>query len=183
VSFLAPYPSTLAPRPLPLPMVDLSSIAKLQRLRHPKVVQQEQQIYQPSWQCHCCRDSGLIIWPDKVIEGYQEMEDLPVLCNRPGCSAASHLRQMGLDERVSPEICQLLHDFSVEDWKVTVKLQWNRAKQIAEQIAILSQKKSLRPEGCERNDNDEREIQIRKENAQAWLDARPGENIRENVQS
>ncbi|MFM6207161.1 hypothetical protein, partial [Planktothrix sp.] len=170
-------------RPLPLPMVDLSSIAKLQRLRHPKVVQQEQTIYQPSWQCYCCRESGLIIWPYKVIEGYQEIGDLPLLCNRPGCSAASHLRQMGLDERVSPEICQLLHDFSVEDWKVTVKLQWSRAKQIAEQIHHLAQTKSLRPEGCDRTENDEREIQIRKENAQAWLDARPGENIRENVQS
>jgi len=158
----------------------LDSIPKLQRLRHPKVIQQEKQIYQPSWDCHCCRDSGLIVWPDKVIDGYHELEDLPVLCNRPGCSAASQWRGMGLDERISPEVCQLLHDLSVEDWKVTVKLQWSRAKQIAEQIHHLAQIKSLRPEGCERTDNDEREIQIRKENVQAQLD-KPVENSTEKL--
>lgn len=162
-------------------MVDLASIPKLQRLRHPKSVQQEQQIYRPSWHCHCCRDSGLIIWPNQVIDGYQETEDLPVLCNRPGCSAAAHLRQMGLDERVDAQICQLLHEFSVEDWSITVKKQWNKAKQIAEQIHHLAKAKSLRPEGCHRNENDEREIQIHKENVQAELDAYPVGNTSENV--
>ena len=109
------------------------------------------------------------------------MEDLPVICNRPGCSAASHLRRMGLDERVDAQICQLLHDFSVEDWNTTVKLQWSRAKQIAGQIHHLAKAKSLRPEGCHRTENDEREIQIHKENVQAWLDACPVGNTNENV--
>lgn len=162
-------------------MVDLASIPKLQRLRHPKSIQQEKQIYRPSWRCHCCRDSGLIVWPEKVIENYQELEDLPVLCNRPGCFAASPWRRMGFDERVSPEICQLLHEFSVKDWSITVKKQWNKAKQIAEQITHLSQTKSLRPEGCDRTKNDEREIAIHKENVQAWLDDCPVGDTSENV--
>ncbi|WP_144017794.1 hypothetical protein [Planktothrix sp. PCC 11201] len=69
-----------------------------------------------------------------------------------------------------------------------MKTQCNRAKQIAEQMAILSQKKSLRSWGCDgtcsaeghRSENDEREIQIRKENVQAELDT-DGENFTENL--
>jgi len=120
---------------------------------------EDKEIWKPRWNCFCCHDSGFITRSELVIADPNPNDPDP-LCNRPGCGAASGYRNLGLDDRIPPEVCQQIHDWEVRSWAETSHHKW---LQIKDKIDSLC-------EGSNRNDNDSREIEIRKENAQAQLD-------------
>ncbi|MCF3647929.1 hypothetical protein, partial [Planktothrix agardhii] len=111
-------------------------------------------------------DSGFIVRSELVIDGLNPNDPDP-LCNRNGCGAASGYRNLGLDDRIPSEVCQQIHEWEVQSWAETSHQKWLQTK---ERIDQLSQ-------GSNRNDNDEREIKIRKENAQAELDLAVKNNV------
>ena len=127
---------------------------------------EDKEIWKPRWHGFCCHDSGFIVRSELVIDGLNPNDPDP-LCNRNGCGAASGYRNLGLDDRIPSEVCQQIHEWEVQSWAETSHQKWLQTK---ERIDQLSQ-------GSNRNDNDEREIKIRKENAQAELDLAVKNNV------
>jgi hypothetical protein len=132
---------------------------KLPALNSRPTSPEDKEIWKPQWHCFCCHDSGFIVRSELVIENPNPNDPDP-LCNRQGCGAASDYRNLGLDDRIPSEVCQQIHEWEIQSWAETSHQKW---LQIKERIDQLSQ-------GSNRTDNDEREIEIRKENAQAQLD-------------
>lgn len=146
-------------------MNDFTQLPRLSRRRNPSV-NPDKEIWQPRWRCFCCQDSGIVRSPGLVIEDYNATEDLPVVCQKPGCLAGTHLIGRELDERFTAVICTKLDAISREDWKRTVEQKFANIQALTAQMKM--------PGSRDRTDNDEREIQLRKQEIEAisheeWL--------------
>ena len=113
----------------------MHNLPKLQRCKNPKATQ-DKEIWQPSWDCFCCHDTGLVIRPQLVIEDYHDIEDLPVICQKPGCDAGVHLKGRGLDERFSGKICATLDAICREDWQRTVERKFADIQVLAKKMQM-----------------------------------------------
>ena len=102
----------------------------------------DKEIWQPTWQCFCCQDTG-IVRPDLVklvISDYNWSDDALPICQKEGCSVGSKLGTAVLemaDYRLGKDICNELDKFRREDWKKTIQIKF-------ETIQQLAQSKSLR---------------------------------------
>ena len=132
---------------------------KLPALKSRATADEEREIWKPHWNCFCCHDSGFIVRSELVIANPNPNDPDP-LCNRRGCGVASGYRSQGFDDRISAEVCQQIHEWEIQGWAIYSHQKWLQAK---DKIDSLCQ-------GSNRSDNDEREIKICKENAQAELD-------------
>jgi hypothetical protein len=103
----------------------------------------EKEIWQPSWNCFCCHDTGIIVshLAALVIDGYNSNRDKLPRCVNPGCKPRSDWDSEALthcvDYRISAVTCQKLDAIERENWRQTV-----RQKQI--NIRALAQKMNLR---------------------------------------
>lgn len=143
----------------------MHDLPKLQRLRNPKA-NQDKEIWKPSWHCFCCHDTGIVRRPELVIEDYNDVEDLAVVCQKPGCSAGAHLIGMELDERFTSAICATLDAICREDWQRTVEQKFANIQALAKKMQMSGT--------CARTANDDREVQQRKEEIESisheqWL--------------
>lgn len=87
----------------------------------------EREIWQPDWDCYCCQDTGFVQYSliKLVIPDYVPMADAYIACQRGGCAAWVQNRgSEGLDRRFDSQICVQLDKFQREQWKATVKAQW-----------------------------------------------------------
>jgi hypothetical protein len=92
--------------------------------------EEEQELWQPTWKCFCCQDTGWIrsYLVTLVIPGYCCEVDKRPVCQIPGCEASdglfnsSALRNL-IDWRFTPEICQKLDAIAREDWRQTLLKQ------------------------------------------------------------
>lgn len=122
----------------------------------------EKEIWQPSWNCFCCHDTGIINQhlAVMVIDGYDSNRDKFPRCVNPGCKAGDHWDSEALtgcvDYRINAATCQKLDAIEREGWRQTV-----RQKQI--NIQALATMMSLRKR--ERTSIEEMEAQRRHEEA------------------
>jgi hypothetical protein len=105
------------------------------------------EIWQPSWRCFCCHDTGEVNpnLAKLVIDGYRAGQDKIPRCQNLGCTAGEYLDSPSfsgaVDYRFTPEICQELDAIHREDWKKTTQTQ---AALIAQKVALIARAKSLR---------------------------------------
>jgi hypothetical protein len=105
------------------------------------------EIWQPSWKCFCCHDSGIVVshLARIAIEGFDFNRDKLPRCQNQGCEEGSHWDGDSVthcvDYRLTPAICQELDSIERSNWRRTTEF---KQKQILEHVAQLSQKKSLR---------------------------------------
>jgi hypothetical protein len=106
---------------------------------------EERAIWQPSWQCFCCHDTGEVNQHlvRLVIDGYSQSKDKIPRCQNPGCSAGERLDSLNgmIDYRFNAAICQELDEIHREDWRQTTQ---NKAALIAQKISEVAKSKSLR---------------------------------------
>lgn len=119
------------------------------------------EIWQPSWQCFCCHDSG-IVQPHLAaiaIDGYDYDQDKLPRCQNPGCRAGSHWDGESVidsvDYRLNPAICQELDSIEREGWRQTTERKFINLKALSSQLAM--------PGSQERTEQDNREVQQRKQ--------------------
>jgi hypothetical protein len=105
----------------------------------------EPEIWQPSWHCFCCHDTGEVNphLARLVIDGYEQGKDKIPRCQNPGCSAGNHLDSLNgmIDYRFSAAICQELDAIHREDWRQTTQI---KASLITQKISDVAKSRSLR---------------------------------------
>jgi hypothetical protein len=115
----------------------------------------EPEIWQPSWQCFCCHDTGEVNphLARLIIDGYEQGKDKIPRCQNPGCSAGNHLDSLNgmIDYRFSAAICQELNTIHREDWRQTTQM---KAALIGQKISKVAKSKSLRK--CDRTPEEKR---------------------------
>ena len=127
----------------------------------------DKEIWQPDWRCFCCHDTGLIqrYLVELVINDYDPWNDKPVACQNSICEAGWNYRGMaGCDQRFERGVCAELHQIGREDWRQFVREQFENAKQRNARFEANTLAAAMTMPGSRgRNANDEREIEIRKE--------------------
>ena len=110
----------------------------------------EKEIFQPQWNCFCCRDTGKI-QPDlvrRVIPTYNYDKDRIPMCQNcnQGQARWGHLNELGvIDQRLTFQICKKLDIMSREDWKQTISAWFEMARQRVESATNeIAQEHSLR---------------------------------------
>lgn len=124
---------------------------------------QEEEIFYPRWRCFCCQDSGLVAQDlvHLIMPQYNPDRDKWVLCQAVHCEASKRWENVPIenfDTRFIPSICQKLDLINREQWRNSVKQQIN--------IRQLAKKRKM-PGSGERSENDNREVQQRKQEIEA----------------
>ncbi len=116
----------------------------------------ETEIWQPSWRCFCCHDTGEVNphLARLVIDGYETGKDKIPRCQNFGCRAGDYLDSATyegmIDYRFSGEICQELDAIHREDWRKTTQL---KAALIEQKVTVMAKAKSLRM--CDRTPSEQ----------------------------
>ncbi|MFK0730438.1 MAG: hypothetical protein ACIWVG_04585 [Gloeotrichia echinulata HAB0833] len=122
----------------------------------------QKEIWQPTWHCFCCQDSGIVRshLAKMVIPTFDFDRDLLPICQAPGCNAGGRwLRLQGnIDMRLTATICQELDRISREDWRKSIRRQVD-IRALAQKLAMSGTK--------QRTENDNREVQQRKAEIEA----------------
>lgn len=135
--------------------------------RYPQRQEQEEldpEIWQPSWHCFCCHDSGIVLeyLVKMVIPDYNDFLDKFPRCNRPGCNSGSHLTSDALidstDDRLSAAICKKLDEFERQQERQAMS---DYAHNLRQRAAQLTKNMSIR--SSDRTLEENREVQRRKE--------------------
>lgn len=136
----------------------------------------DKEIWQPSWKCFCCQDTGKVQnhLVKLVMPNYDYDRDRIPLCQLCGAGdKLYHLVEFGvIDTRFETMLCKKLDAIAREEWSKATQEQFAIAKKrvglITDEIAAVHSLTKRK-----RTENDEREIQIRKDNAQDYTS---GEN-------
>jgi hypothetical protein len=135
----------------------------------------EKQLWQPTWNCFCCHDSGIVRshLAEIVIDGYDSFRDKLPRCHNYGCSAGDHYDNSSelskcMDYRLSPEMCQELDVAEREAWRQTLA-EWHRTG-TRQQIDFSKVVRSLRT--VDRTNTEQMEALRRKEEVMARIDRR-----------
>lgn len=109
----------------------------------------DKRLWQPSWDCFCCHDTGFVI--DKlaayVIEGYISGQHKIAVCQATKCQAeiGETLEASGsLDNRLTQEICDDLDSLEREEWARTLKEKCELRRQAKGMVDELAERKSMR---------------------------------------
>lgn len=98
----------------------------------PEQEEPDQEIWQPSWKCYCCHDTGKVAptLAVLVIQGYDDKRDRIPVCQMPGCRAGDQFMGQefkgSVDMRLTTTVCQQLDAISREDWRNTLKAHQKR---------------------------------------------------------
>ncbi|MCC5609761.1 hypothetical protein LC612_24030 [Nostoc sp. CHAB 5834] len=136
----------------------------------------DKEIWQPSWHCFCCQDTGQIQrhLVNLVIPDYNPHRDRIPVCQ--GCNKFDnyHLKEYGvLDLRFDLYICKKLDAIARDGWKRTTLSQFEKYKnQLDIATGAIAQSHSLAV--TNRTSNDDREVAQRKAEIEAispelWL--------------
>lgn len=155
--------------------------------------QQEKEIWQPSWQCFCCEDRGLVIpsLAKLVIPAYDYNRDRLPICHAPKCEAGAKwlsLDAQNLDMRFNANICRELEQINRKNWLNYVKYKADsiNKRKLRESQEELAQKMNLRLGNAKRTEEENRAIKLKKaemelllEKSAARLAAEGGEDDRD----
>lgn len=120
------------------------NIKKLPRnpMRPEKEPGVETELWQPSWKCFCCHDTG-IIHPHLAtlaIDEYDYNRDKLPRCVNPGCKAGSEwdteVLADSIDYRIGAATCQQLDAISREDWRQTARTQQINIQALAQEMSL-----------------------------------------------
>ncbi|MEA5553304.1 hypothetical protein VB713_20405 [Anabaena cylindrica UHCC 0172] len=131
---------------------------------HPHKQNEDKEIFYPQWNCFCCQDSGFVQLRlvQIIIPDYNYQQDKNVACQNPSCKKFhekwGNIHLENFDTRFLPAICQKLDLWSRKDWRNTVKRQID--------FHGLAKKMAM-PGTTDRTENDNREVQHRKQEIQA----------------
>lgn len=112
--------------------------------------QHDRQMWRPEWTCFCCEDSGFIassLMP-LIVPDYRPNEDKLPLCQN--CSAGSWVQGSSpgvsgtIDWRFKREICAELDRINREQWRITLRNQFEARQQALTKIQDLTQQMNLR---------------------------------------
>ncbi|MEA5626891.1 hypothetical protein [Nostoc sp. UHCC 0251] len=129
----------------------------------------DKEIWQPSWHCFCCQDTGLIYRHliELIIPDFDPNRDRIPVCQ--GCNKFDnyHLKEYGvLDLRFDLYICKKLDAIARDGWKRTTQQQFEKYKnQLDIATGAIAQSHSLAV--TNRTSNDDREVAQRKAEIQA----------------
>jgi hypothetical protein len=142
--------------PMVLPILPRASVAPPES--------DDPEVWQPSWRCFCCHDSGWVRHPNLVIPDYEYNQDKNIVCQSPKCKASENLLSSPLiidnpesfDFRFTPRICQEIDQIVREDFRKSAQ---SRQASIAQQKLIkssnsLAQKMNLRSRDRTNEEND-----------------------------
>ena len=93
----------------------------------------EKEIWQPSWNCFCCQDTGKIQphLVSRVVPNYNYDRDRLPICQN--CNKGHDwfgLDKFGvIDTRLGPQICRKLDSLAREDWRLTAQAWFEMVKQ------------------------------------------------------
>ena len=142
--------------------MNLSDLPQFERmpLQAPQS-QDEKEIFYPKWTCFCCQDYGVINrnLARKIIPNYNSSEDKWPVCQNPNCHAfeqkfGANIGSENFDMRFSSLVCQKLDLIERQNWHNTVQRQ----------VDIRALTKTMAMPGVpDRTDNDNREIEQRKQ--------------------
>lgn len=123
----------------------------------------QKEIWQPSWRCFCCEDTGIVRsrLAGMVIRGYNYDCDRLPICQAPGCKAGVNWLHLegNIDMRLTAAICQELDRISREDWRQSTQQKFINLKAISQKMAM--------PGSGERTEQDNWEVQQRKAEIEA----------------
>ncbi|WP_414552514.1 hypothetical protein [Anabaena sp. CCY 0017] len=123
----------------------------------------QKEIWQPSWRCFCCEDTGIVRsrLAAMVIHGYNSNRDRLPICQAPGCNAGVNWLHLegNIDMRLTAAICQELDRISREDWRQSTQQKFVNIQALSKKLAM--------PRSCERTEQDNREVQQRKAEIEA----------------
>lgn len=126
---------------------------------------EDKEIWQPSWKCFCCQDTGKV-QPHLVrliMPSYNYERDRLPICQLCGeGDKLYHLESLGvIDTRLETLLCKKLDHLARKQWQETTREQVAIAKKKM-QLATEEAAKSLSLRHGNRSTNDNREIQQRK---------------------
>jgi hypothetical protein len=89
--------------------------------------------------CYCCQGTGYVVRVERVLQS-TSIFTRPILCKRIGCTAASEVQvdPCLVDDRLTPQECQLLHEQGLADWQAADKL-WHQNRQQAKVKELTDQ--------------------------------------------
>jgi hypothetical protein len=109
----------------------------------------DKRLWQPSWDCFCCHDTGFVI--DRlaayVIEGYVGGQHKIARCRSSKCQAqiGETLESSGsLDDRLTREICDDLDNLERSEWAQSLSKKVELRRQAKGMVDELSEGKSMR---------------------------------------
>lgn len=108
----------------------------------------DKEVWQPTWDCFCCQDTGKIV-PHlvyKIIPDFDYNSDrLPICQNCNKGHDWLHLKEFGVvDLRISVVTCKKLHEFARHDWRQTIERQIQARLKIDEAVTKISSSQNLR---------------------------------------
>ncbi|MCC5612190.1 hypothetical protein LC612_37050 [Nostoc sp. CHAB 5834] len=146
-----------------------NELPKFERLPvNPRNEEEDKEIWQPSWKCFCCHDTGRI-YPTLVrliIADYDYDKDKIPVCQN--CNAGSNLMhlQLMIDTRIDFKVCRHLDKFERENWKRTTQQQFEIVKKRVDLVTNeIAKAHSLA--SSDRTANDDREVAQRKAEVEA----------------
>ncbi|MDJ0901302.1 MAG: hypothetical protein QNJ55_21100 [Xenococcus sp. MO_188.B8] len=121
------------------------------------------QIWQPTWCCFCCHDTGFVTdrLAGLIIEGYISGQHKIARCRASKCQAEigeTLEASPSLDNRLTREICDYLDYLEREEWARTLKKQHELRKQALGLVDELAERKSIRL----RRRTQEEEMEVRR---------------------
>lgn len=123
----------------------------------------EKEIWQPSWRCFCCEDTGIVRsrLAALVIRGFNPNRDRLPICQAPGCNASAKWLYLegNIDLRLTAAICQEFDRISRAEWRQTTEQKFINLKALSQKLAM--------PGSHERTDHENREIQLKKAEIEA----------------
>ncbi len=108
----------------------------------------EPEIWQPDWQCFCCKDTGFAIYAAEMfIDGYNEERDKFPVCQNPGCEAGKKFGQVpdlkySLDWRLDAAMCAEADQTKREEWREWARRQQQKRQKVEIDLSTIT--KNLR---------------------------------------
>ena len=130
-------------------------------LRPDKQADADNEIWFPDWNCFCCHDYGTVrpALVQKVIPDHDSKLDKAVVCQR--CDAGIGMTADHYDQRFNRAICNQLAEIERQDW-----VDFAKGQQRSFNLDRLTKSMAM-PGVRDRTANDEREIQLRKDEIEA----------------
>lgn len=106
------------------------------------------EIWQPSWKCFCCEDTGIAKnAAEMFIEGYQSGKHKLPVCQYPGCEAGVKFGQVpdlqySLDWRLEAWMCEEADSSTRERWRKWAHQQRQKRQELKIDLSTIG--KNLR---------------------------------------
>lgn len=115
---------------------------RLSRIAPKHILEGDREIWQPTWKCYCCLDTGIVdsYFITQIIPDHKSVDPL-VACRRLDCEAGNKYRFSELcDTRFKPEWCEEFHQEGKNNWDKYIPEQLK----LHEEVRQLTTEKNLR---------------------------------------